>query len=204
MYSIPLCNLQGDSSVHVVNRSAARTADLADPTTDMREAVAHPITDHNRNTSVSLGQSRHRVIVVVPVPSSCTLSSIRPNFLLFLECSRSPLTRSVTKSPLFSSFWMAQRPVVCSRASPVPQRHPSFFYNLHDCALQSFPFLSSADPTFFVQGVHSTAQSPPYTITLVTIAARSVSELRAFPRIKNASPTQMSPQYSEAEVGEAD
>ena len=119
MYSIPLCTLRGDSSVHVVTRSAAKTADLADPTTDTREAFAHPITDHNRNTSVSLGQSRHRVIVVVPVPSLYTLSSMSTQSLLFLECPRSPPTRSVAKLPLFLSFWTAHRDLSCALV-PVP------------------------------------------------------------------------------------
>ena len=124
MYSIPLCNLRGDSSGHVVTRSAARTADSADPTTATREAVAHPITD--RPQYVLLGQSRHHVIVIVPVlvPSLCTLSSIRPNRLLFLEYSRPPPIRSVAKLPLFLSFWTAPRPAVCSRASPVPLLTP--------------------------------------------------------------------------------
>ena len=117
MYSIPLCNLRGASSVHVLTRSAARTADLADPTTDTREAFTHPITDHNCNTS-------HWVKVVIASSSSSpfphyTLSPpCRPNSLLFLERSRSPPIRSVAKLPLFLSFWTAPRPVVA--LVPVP------------------------------------------------------------------------------------
>ena len=65
-----------------------------------------------------------------------------------LRMSRSPPTRSVAKLPLFLSFWTAPRPVLCSRASPVPLRHSSFFYNLYDYVLQSFALLSCADPTF--------------------------------------------------------
>ena len=196
MYSIPLCNLRGDSSVLVVNRSAARIADSADPTTDTREDFAHPITDHNRNTS-------HWVKVVIASSSS----SPSPHYALSSMSTQSPpLLRVFTIAAhyvrpnclYFVFLGDTPRPVVCSRASPVPLCHPSFFYNLYDYALQSFPLLSSANPIFFVQGVHSATQSPPYTITLVTIAARSVPELRPFPQIKNASPTQMSPQWSEA------
>ena len=147
MDRIPLCHLRGDSSGHVLTRSAARTADSADPTTDTRDAFAHPITDHNRNTS-------HWVKVVIASSSSSpsphyVLSPPRQrNCLLFLECSIAAHQVCGRTASIFVFLDSTPRPVVCSRASPVPLCHPSFFYNLYDYALQFFPLLSSADPTF--------------------------------------------------------
>ena len=154
MYSIPLCNLQGDSSVHVVTRSAARTADSADPTTDMREAVTHPITDHNRNTS-------HWVKVIIasssspsPFPHYAHSPPCRPNSLLFLKCSRSPPTRSVVKLPQFLSFWTAHRDLSCALV-PVPSLYvtPHFsttctimLYNLFRHYQVLIPLFCSGSP----------------------------------------------------------
>ena len=157
MYSIPLVT---DTSGHVVTRSAARTADSADPTTDMQEAVPHPTTDHNRNTS-------HRVKLVIA--SSSSSPSPFPHYALSPPCRRNCLLRMFTiathqvcgqTASIFVCLDGTPRPAVCSRASPVPLCHPSFFYNLYDYALQSFPLLSSADPLFFVQGVHSAVNLP--------------------------------------------
>ena len=55
------------------------------------------------------------------------------------------------------------RPVVCSRAGPVPTS--LLFYNLHDCdflPLQFFPLLSSADLTFLFR-----ESVPPRNLTLI-------------------------------------
>ena len=57
----------------------------------------------------SKSSSRH-----LSVPSLCTLSSMSTQSLLFLECLRSPPTRSVAKLPLFLSFWTAHRDPLCA------------------------------------------------------------------------------------------
>ena len=111
-------------------------------------AFAHPIADHNCNTS-------HWVKVlffVVPISIPFIMHSppCRSNCLLLLECSQS-LPQGLWLYFILFFFWTAHQDLSCALV-PVPSlRHSSFFYNLHDCTflpLQSFLLLSSADPTF--------------------------------------------------------
>ena len=140
-----------------------------------------------------MGQTIKVVLVVaVPVPSLCTLLHVDPIVSTY-ENVHDPAHKVCRHTAsTFSFLDGTPRPVVCSRGGPVP----TSLLILLQPARQYFP-TSTISPVFikcsyhfFVSGSPFRVQSPPYTITLVAIAARSRPELRPFPRIKNASPTQ--------------
>ena len=143
-----LCNLRGElQQPCCYQEHSARTTDSVDTTTDSREALAHPITDHDRDTFHWVD-----IVVPVPVPSLCTLLHVDPIASSYYNVHYRPLTRSVAALPLFFFlFWMAHRDLTSALVTVLSLRNSSFFYNLHDCPflpLQPFPLLSSADRTF--------------------------------------------------------
>ena len=88
-----LCNLRGElQQPCCYQEHSART-------TDSREALAHPITDHDRYTFHWVD-----IVVPVPVPSLCTLLHVDPIASSYYNVHYRPLTRSVAALPLFFFF----------------------------------------------------------------------------------------------------
>ena len=135
--------------------------------------------------------------------SLCTLS--------FTSTQLPPLLRMFTitahqvcgqTASIFVFLDGALRPVVCSCASPVPLRHPSFFYNMYDYALQSFLSLSSADPTFSFRESIPPPISPLYHKTGHDSSPERPRALTFSSNQKRLSHPNVSVVF-EAEVGEA-
>ena len=88
----------------IPQQTCEKPSHIASPTTTTIRLIRSKSSRHRRRP--------HSLIYALSPPC-------RPNSLLFLECPRSPPTRSVAKLPLFLSFWTAHRDLSCALL-PVP------------------------------------------------------------------------------------